>query len=248
MHKLYAEGTYLSFRTFSFIHLITLGIIAAVCISFFIFKKYYQNLEDGKLAFGVTGRAFTAVLIFQQLSLYVWYYYAGKFNFSTYLPFQLCGASVYLCILLWITKSRLIFEIVYFWGLCGAMQALITPDLEGYNFPHFRFLQFFSGHGLIIITIMYFVAVKGWKVDFKSLIKSFIALQAIALCAFGANYLTGGNYMYLAAKPAAGSIMNFMPKWPYYIIVLEFTALVFMAVALIPFYIKPVKEKVLHKI
>ncbi|MGB2956822.1 MAG: hypothetical protein WBB64_12750 [Anaerolineales bacterium] len=38
-----------------------------------------------------------------------------------------------------IKKDQRIFEFTYFMGISGALQALFTPDIGMYGFPHFRF-------------------------------------------------------------------------------------------------------------
>ena len=235
MEQFFCEMPYQSFPTFSLPHLAALAGIGIVCLSFFVFRSRLRAREDGKIAGGMLGRIFLTFMVFQQLALYLWYASIGRFDASTCLPFQLCGASVWLCVTLWITQDHRIFEVVYFWGLCGTAQALLIPSMDGYVFPHFRFFQFFAGHGMIVVTIFYFLAVRGWRVDLSSLKKSFVWLQLLAVCAGAANLLTGGNYMFLARKPDSASLLSFLPDWPYYLVLLEVLALAFMGLALLPF-------------
>lgn len=41
------------------------------------------------------------------------------------------------------------YEIAYFWGLGGTLQAVLTPDLQ-HGFPSLVYVNFFLGHGLVI--------------------------------------------------------------------------------------------------
>ena len=41
--------------------------------------------------------------------------------------------------------------------------------------------------------------------------------------------------MFLARKPDSASLLSFLPDWPYYLVLLEVLALVFMGLALLPF-------------
>ena len=134
MEKFFGEMPFQSFPTFSQPHLAALAVIGAVCLSFFVFRSQLRSREDGKIAGSMLGRIFLSFMVFQQLALYLWYASIGRFDASTCLPFQLCGASVWLCVALWITQDRRIFEVVYFWGLCGTAQALLTPSMDGYVF------------------------------------------------------------------------------------------------------------------
>ena len=53
-----------------------------------------------------------------------------------------------------IVPTQRSFELAYFWGLCGTMQALITPDCR-YDFPDAQFTLFFVYHGGIIAAVLY---------------------------------------------------------------------------------------------
>jgi len=50
--------------------------------------------------------------------------------------------SVYLTAWALITRSPRVYEVVYFWGLGGTIQALLTPDLLQ-GFPSAAFVSFF---------------------------------------------------------------------------------------------------------
>src|SRR6056297_3467699 len=95
------------------------------------------------------------ILLLQELSLSIVRIYWGVWEISTSLPLQLCGMAVILSAVLLITKNYQIYEIVYFWSLAGAVQALLQPNLTRFGFPHYRYFQFFFSHGMIIATAIY---------------------------------------------------------------------------------------------
>lgn len=244
MARFFAEMPYQPFPLFSAAHLAALAVIGLVCLSLVVFRRHFRAAERGGLAGGPWGRLFLFLLVAQQIALYLWYAWLGKFNAATSLPLQVCTASVYLCVALWITMSKRVFEVLYFWGVCGATQALLTPSMEGYVYPHFRFWDFFIAHGLILVTIFYFLAVKGWRVTLRSLGKSFLWLQVLGVCSMAVNAVTKSNYMFLAWKPDSASLMDFLPEWPWYLPCLELVALGLMFLALIPFaFLRPVPER-----
>jgi hypothetical integral membrane protein (TIGR02206 family) len=48
--------------------------------------------------------------------------------------------------------------------------------------------------------------------------RAFAATLAVAAAAAIANVVTGGNYMWLREKPEAGSLLDFLGPWPWYIV------------------------------
>src|SRR5438874_268146 len=78
----------------------------------------------------------------------------GVVSWKQVLPLQLCDwAMVVIIIALW-THRRGWFEVAYFWGLGGTVQAVLTPNLA-FGFPDFRFFSFFLSHCGVIIGIVF---------------------------------------------------------------------------------------------
>jgi hypothetical integral membrane protein (TIGR02206 family) len=70
------------------------------------------------------------------------------------LALHLCSLSVYLPAWMLITRAQRVDEVVYFWGLGGTTQALLTPDLVQ-GFPAAAWLLFFLRDGLVIVGVHY---------------------------------------------------------------------------------------------
>ncbi|MDG5789561.1 TIGR02206 family membrane protein [Evansella sp. AB-P1] len=182
------------------------------------------------------------LLIFSEISLIAWTIYHGLWSVRFHLPLNLCTISLYVTAFMIVFRSYAIFEIVYFFGVGGAIQALLTPDLF-YTFPHFRFLHFFIAHIAIILGIFYMVFVYKFRPTFRSMIKSFVALNVIAFIVFWVNIMTGANYMFLARKPEGPSILDLLGPYPWYILSLELVAIVMFILLYLPFYILQKKEE-----
>jgi hypothetical integral membrane protein (TIGR02206 family) len=135
------------------------------------------------------------------------------------------------------TMQKWVFEVVYFLGVGGALQALLTPELF-YDFPHFRFLHFFIAHISIILAVFYMLWVEKFHIKFKSVWKAFVALNILALLVFFVNRFTGGNYMFLAQKPTNASLIDFLGPYPWYILSLELVVLFIFFLLYLPFFIR----------
>jgi hypothetical integral membrane protein (TIGR02206 family) len=125
-----------------------------------------------------------------------------------------------------LNNNYLLFEINYFWGLGGAIQALLTPDIGIFGFPHYRFFQFFTSHGLIILAVLYMIFIADYRPKHKSIWKVFLITNGYMILMAGFNWLTGGNYLFICHKPENGSLMDFMGPWPWYILTLEFVGII----------------------
>ena len=151
------------------------------------------------------------------------------------LPLHACGIAVYLAAYMLITKRQVAFEIVYFWGLAGTTQAILTPALES-GFPSYRFFQFFIEHSGVLIAV--FIVVFGLKM--RPRIKGLWITYGLSWCLVfvigGLNYLLGTNYMYLCAPPVGVSPFYFL-EWPWYILFLGGLGLVLFFLLWLPFYL-----------
>jgi hypothetical integral membrane protein (TIGR02206 family) len=132
------------------------------------------------------------------------------------LPLQLTDAvSVVTVLALW-TRARLLVELTYFWSLTASLQAIITPDLAQ-SFPSVYYFTYFVYHvGAVVAACLlvfgcrlYPRAGAFWRV--------FAVTLAFAALAGVADIITGGNYMYLRAKPVHNSLLSVMGPWPWYI-------------------------------
>ena len=178
-----------------------------------------------------------ALLIVQEISLNIWYAATGQWDIGRSLPLHLCGAAIVLSAIVLVNKSYALFEIAYFWGLAGAIQPILTPDIDIYGFPHYRFFQFFVSHGAIVTANIYMVFVEGFRPVPKSILKALVVTNAYALVMFGFNWLVDGNYLFICHKPETPSLLDLMGPWPWYLIPLELLAITFFLLFYAPYAI-----------
>jgi hypothetical integral membrane protein (TIGR02206 family) len=229
-----------SFILFSVSHLITLAVILSVIILIYAYRHRLQTLKRS-IRIGIS-----SFLILQQLSLTIWYITYGSLPLKASLPLELCDVSIIISAAMFYSKNYLLYEIVYFWGMAGSLEALLTPDLGIYSFPHYVFFQFFLSHGSIIVLCLFMTFVYGYKPKFKSLIKSLAFLNLYAAFIGVYDKLMDTNFMYLCEKTQDSSIMSYLGPWPWYIVSLEVVAVISCVLCFIPFVMiyRPKKDNI----
>jgi len=157
----------------------------------------------------------------------------GTWDWGFNLPLHLSDVvAMFTPIALW-TRRPLLVEILYFWALTASLQAVITPDLNQ-TVPSVFFFTYFITHcGAVVAACL---LVFGLRISLRpgALWRAFNATLVMAAVAGTANLITGGNYMYLRAKPSQPSLLDQMGPWPLYIATAAALALaLFAALALL---------------
>lgn len=219
------------FVVFSTDHLLFISSVIFVIFLIYIFRN---RIKKNKLFYE---RFLIYSLILSEGSLHIWRIYVGKWTLATSLPFHLCGISIIFSIFMLINKNFYLFELTYFWGLIGAFIAIITPSLD-VNYTHYRFWQFLIAHASIILAVVYMIFVENYKVNYKSVWKTFGITNIIAIIVGIINIVLDSNYLFLCAKPASSSITlyDFLGPWPWYILTIEILAIIVFHIWYIPFW------------
>lgn len=219
-------------------HIIALTVITLACFSFVCFRNVWGEREKKIFRHSVA-----IFLIVDELSWHAWAVYWGIWSFRTMLPLHLCSLMVWLSAYMLFTKDYSIYEIVYFLGIGGAAQALLTPDASGYGFPHFRALQTFIAHGLLVAVPVYMTVVEGYRPTMQSLKRVFIWTNIYMLPVFILNLLIGSNYLFIAHKPQFPTLLDLLASWPWYVIELEAVGFTILFVLYLPFLLKDLRSK-----
>jgi len=137
---------------------------------------------------------------------------------------------------MWTGRQRW-FEVAYFWGIGGTVQAVLTPILH-YGFPDLRFFSFFISHCGIIIGVVFLMLTRRYRPLPMSIVRVFLWSEFYFVVTFIADKLTGYNYGFLLHKPEAFSILNFLSdSRPLYLLQMHGLALLFFVVLYVPFAI-----------
>jgi len=183
------------------------------------------------------------ILIINETTWQLWNLFTGQWTIQTMLPLHLCSALVWLSAYMLISKNRTIYEFAYLIGIAGALQAILTPDLGQYAFPHYRYFQVFVSHGCIIISALYMTIVEGFRPTWQSVKRVAIYGNIYLVAVFILNILIKSNYLFVAHKPETASLLDMLPPWPIYILVIELLAAIFILLFYAPFAITDLRKK-----
>jgi len=226
------------FRPFSPPHLVALALILAANLLI-----VWQRRRFSPAARRATRGLLAGLMVLAQVSFIAWAAYVGKASLQTVLPLHLCSLFMWVSAVTLFTRSRRLFELSYFLGGGGALFALITPDIGMYNFPHFVFFHALIGHGALLTTQVYLIAVEGFRPGPRAVRRMFASVNLYILAVATVDALIGANYMFLAYKPDFPTPLDYLGPWPWYILAVELIALVVFYLMNLPFKTEPRSRK-----
>jgi hypothetical integral membrane protein (TIGR02206 family) len=217
-----------NFHLFGAAHFIILAAVIVLAAVLTVVQRRFLQASN-RLRIGLA--------VFLLADAAAWYSYlaaTGSHIFPGQLPLELCDITFYLMVFVLFTLNKGVFDVAYYWALAGSTMALLTPNLWE-HFPSFSTVQFFIAHGLVVSAALYLVWSRQIRPQRGSVARAMIALNLLALFngAFDAVFKT--DYMYLRAKPANVSLLNFLGPWPWYVLSAESVALALFLLLYRPF-------------
>jgi hypothetical integral membrane protein (TIGR02206 family) len=203
-------------RQFSAEHLVVLALTAAAIV---VAVRWPRAMPPRALAVAIGG-AFAIEFAVRATD--------GTWNWGFDLPLHLSDVvSLLAPVALW-TRRPLLVEVLYFWALTASLQAVITPDLHQ-TVPSVFFFTYFVTHSGAVVAACLLVFGLHQTPRPGAVGRVFAITLGMAAFAGLGNVITGGNYMYLRAKPSQASLLDQMGPWPVYIAVAAVIALVLFA-------------------
>jgi len=192
-----------------------------------------KSLRLEKIIIGVL----SAVLIVNYLGYLVFIRSRAVADWREMLPMQMCDwGMVVVIVAMWTGRQRW-FEVGYFWGIGGTLQAVLTPNLR-FGFPDWRFISFFTSHCAIIVGLVFLMLTRGYRPYPLSIVRVWFWSEFYFVVTLIADKRTGVNYGFLLHKPEAFSILSFLSDWrPLYLLQMHGVALLFFLALYAPFAI-----------
>jgi len=195
----------------------------------------------------VIGWSLATVLVVNEIVTYVysWRVYGLETFLAEDLPLHLCGVAAFMTAYILIKPNQLIYELAFFWGLAGTLNAIITPS-DIWGFPAYSFIRFFITHSGIVASVLFATWGMRMRPRLRGTLYAWVASNVMVVVLGTIDYLAGWNYMYLCEKPAgpAGDSPFFFVDWPWYILALQPVVLAMFVLLYLPF---PVAARVRHK-
>lgn len=136
------------------------------------------------------------------------------------LPLELCDVAVWLAVAALAGGPAWTGEALWFTALAGTTQALLTPDL-GVPWSSYPAVKFFLGHGGTVAATLFLVFAGRLRPRRGAWWRVLLLVDAYAASMLALDLAAGTNYLYLRAKPAAPSLLDWLGPWPWYLLAAE---------------------------
>jgi hypothetical integral membrane protein (TIGR02206 family) len=221
------------FQQLGVAHIAALVLIVGLVIGF------WRSLPAGsypRFRFVLAG-----LIALNEIGWHLWHAYYGLWTVQSLLPLNLCNLMVIASVWVLITKNQMGYEFIYLLGIPAASQVLITPALGRYGFPHILFFQIFISHGGVVLAALYLTLNERMRPSsWRAVGRVVVCTTLYALSIFFLNLFLGSNYLFLAHKPPAATLLDYLGPWPWYFLSLEAIGLVLVALMYLPFHFRRV--------
>ncbi len=207
--------------------LLTAGLPVALV---YLARNDATSRAPGRISFALAG------LLFANFVTYVVYrVQSGYWELRYDLPMEFCNWSTVATVVALVTRNRTAAELSYFWVLTGSLNGVVTPDLQ-VSFPHIYYFIFWIAHSGLVVASLFVVFGLRLYPRPGAVPRTLLLSQVYFASAFCVNLLLESNYGYLMKKPPAGSLLDHLGPWPYYILAMQGLALVAFIIVYLPFY------------
>ena len=239
-HYFFGEGTQQEFFLLSVAHFAPIVVMLGLIFLIWFFRDKIRAMKREE-----TLRYLLAFVLIISEMAYYWRLVGlpelGP-NAAENLPIAVCGWAAIFCSYMLVGKNQTLFDISYFWLLCGSIFALAPPTVLTHTGPaRFRYYQFWTEHTMGYVAVFYMIFIHGMRPTIKSAFKSYGALAVLAVIAYFSNVAigNGANYLFLARPEAAPSILDILPpNFALRTTIMAVALAALFVVAYLPWYFK----------
>lgn len=208
------------FQLFGWAHILTVLVMGIML--FLSFRKYKDHTF---YKYGVI-----ISLIVLDVGYRLWAGFYEKPNYISMYSVHISSASVILAVWCLIKFNQRVFDVLFYWGLIFVPQAIITPGIVKYGFPHVRFFHIFLIHYMVIVAIVYLVKIEKRRLSQSHLLHVIVATHLYAGFVWLINHQYGTNYMFINRAGNFPSLLRYLGEYPYYLISLDIMMIVLFVV------------------
>ena len=203
------------FKAFSSWHMIPLAVLISLMIA--IVLRYRK--PRGETEVRAVSLLIALVLLVGEFSYHIYWVSTEGFSASNSLMLHMCGIAVFFVPFLLFMKEgkgrQVLFELAWFWGLGGAFQACLAPDIWAHSFPELRYFTFFTSHGMLVLGPLFFALTSGVHLTVKSYLRAGAITLGATVAAWGINQVfrwippyEPANYFAMGYPVPTGSIID----------------------------------------
>ena len=216
--------------------------ILSIIIFYIIFLRYNE-----KIGIQNKNKLFLIVLSFIIISLDlsedIVRLLTGYYSIKKDLPLQLCSIGIYVAAYALLTMRQTAFELIFYWGLVGASQAILTPDGDLFEIKIFFFYSQ-AYHAALIFSVFWLMVKYDMRMHINAIPKMVIITNIVVILISIVNYILDSNYLFLRVRPTSVSPF-LMGDWPIYIIMVQVYSiiLVVLFIKIQDYFLKPAYSK-----
>jgi hypothetical integral membrane protein (TIGR02206 family) len=218
------------FRSFSWLHLVTLIGIAALAALVILIARRVRSAERLSAIDIMLGAGALAVWILQDGSKLL----PANFHVATTLPIEVCDLAALIAPLALLLRRRWLYALLYFWGIGLSSQGLFTPELHD-GPASLHFWLFFFRHGAIVGGGVYVILVHDFRPTWRDWRIATLAGLAYIALVLPLDILLSANYGYVGnAKPDTASLIDYFGPWPWRVLAMAVIATVIFTMLELP--------------
>lgn len=191
-----------------------------------------RHLESVRFARWIC-RAFAGALLAAWLGTVIVRWREDGFDPRHVLPMHLCDWALLATVIALTLRWQMCFELAYFWGLAGTVQALITPAVD--TTAACRVFGFFVIHSVIPASVLWLMFEFKIRPLRGAFLRVFLWSEVYLLVALLVNAATGANYGFLSGRPSTHSLLDFFSDTHWlYVLEINLTGLFFFLLLDLP--------------